>query len=40
MFTTGEYPYWYNKCQPNGQWSNTDKPPGCKGITEKFEIQL
>ena len=38
MFTTGEYPYWYNKCQTNGQWSNTDKPLGCEGIAEKFKI--
>lgn len=29
MFETGDYPFWYNKCLPNKQWSHPQKLPNC-----------
>ena len=33
MFKSGNYPYWYNKCLRNGQWSKIDTALECEGMT-------
>ncbi len=38
MFKSGNYPYWYNKCQHNGQWSRIDTALECEGRTVKYKF--
>ena len=29
MFENGDFPYWYNECRPNREWSNPESIVPC-----------